>query len=380
MSRGLYIHIPFCRKACRYCDFYFSVALKQQDVFTAMLLREIELSARELGKEEGGRPRLSSLYIGGGTPSVLSGRNLSDIVKKVEACFQLLPAAERTMECNPDDLNQKKLDNYYKMGFTRLSVGIQSFSDRDLELMRRTHNSAQAIMAIENATSAGFENISIDLIYGIPGQDLSAWRENLFLARDLPVQHISAYHLSFEEGTVFDYWRKKGRIRACGDEVSESFYLEMRALLLEAGFEHYEISNFSLARKRSEHNQLYWSGRPYLGLGPSAHAYDGQKRSWNPASVKKYIEGLQQGRLIRFEEQLSLQDYYHDYLITSLRTSRGMDPGYIVRQFDTRIARHFTRETAMLKSRGLLLQEEDRLRIAPEKWLLTDLVLRSLFL
>ena len=239
--KGIYIHIPFCRKACRYCDFYFSVSLHYMDEFVDSLVEEIRIK----GEQDPGNT-LDTLYLGGGTPSVLSDSNIGRILEAIHQHYNFRDSPEWTIECNPDDLDENTLKNLKKNGFNRLSIGIQSFQEKDLLLMRRSHGARQAEASVKKAASAGFDNISMDLIYGIPGQSIREWEENIELSLLLPISHISAYHLTFEPGTVFDHWRKKGRLTPVAEEESLEKYQIMRKALLPAGFKHYELSNFAL--------------------------------------------------------------------------------------------------------------------------------------
>jgi oxygen-independent coproporphyrinogen-3 oxidase len=301
--RGIYIHIPFCRQACRYCDFFFSVSLHYLDEYVDRLVEEIGHRSISHGGKE-----LDTLYLGGGTPSVLSKIHLERIVAAVLRFHSFREKPEWTIECNPDDLDERRLKYLRSIGFNRLSIGVQSFHGRDLELMRRSHNAGQAADSVIKASVSGFGNISIDLIYGIPGQSQQEWEENLEKTLSLPISHVSAYHLSFEPGTVFDHWRKKGRLLPVHEEDSVNQYMRLREKLLPAGFEHYELSNFGLAGQCSEHNMIYWSGKSYLGFGPSAHSYDGKARSWNHPSLKGYMEGVAKGGKINEEELLSAEE------------------------------------------------------------------------
>ena len=373
--KGLYLHIPFCRQACRYCDFFFSVSLKYMDPFVDALVRELEQRSVEAGDK-----KLNTLYLGGGTPSLLTPQNLEKLLEVIHRNYSFRSDPEITIECNPDDLSPDYLALLKGFGFNRLSIGIQSFISRDLELMRRSHSSEQAAQCVFDAVEAGFENITIDLIYGIPGQTAEEWENNLKRAISLPVDHISAYHLTFEPGTVFDHWRKKKRLVPVHEEESVKLYGILREQLGDAGFDHYEISNFARDDKRSEHNQIYWSGVPYMGCGPSAHSYDGTRRSWNISSLPKYLEGMDKSLSVQETEELSPEEAYHDYLITSLRTSQGADPEYISQKFGIRISDHFDRESSRLLEGETMLKKEDRLIIPPEKWIIADHILKGLFI
>lgn len=373
---GLYIHIPFCKQACRYCDFYFTVSHQYQDPYTGVLLKELELRASE--QEQGGN--LGSLYFGGGTPSLLSKGNLERILATVKRHYRFSKNPEISIECNPDDLDQSRIDLISELGFNRVSLGIQSFRDEDLTLMRRSHNAAQAEKAVHGLAAAGFDNITVDLIYGIPGQDLSHWEENIRKATELPVNHISAYHLTYEAGTVFDHWRKKGRIKPVYEEDSVAMYRLLREKLTGAGFEHYEISNFAREGWHSRHNQLYWSGRPYLGFGPSAHSFSGKTRLWNVASLKQYMQALEEGLPFSEREELTEKECYHDYIITSLRTSAGADPAVILKRFGEEIQKIFLSRCRSFIKSGRMTERDSRVSIEPDSWLLADHIMRELFL
>jgi len=372
--RGIYVHIPFCRQACRYCDFFFSVSLRYMDEFVDRLVEEITHRSRTFAGTE-----IDTLYLGGGTPSLLTETHLDKIVSATHRFYSFREGAEWTIECNPDDLEPGRLNYLRSIGFNRLSIGVQSFQDRELTFMHRSHNARQAEDSVQLAASSGFGNISIDLIYGIPGSGPGEWEENIDLAISLPVSHLSAYHLTFEPGTVFDHWRKKGRLIPVHEEESVQQYRKLREKLLPAGFEHYELSNFGLAGKMSEHNMIYWSGLPYLGFGPSAHSYDGLRRSWNISSLKGYLERVARGEEIGETEILTMDEQYHDYLITSLRTRWGCDPDHMEMKYGQNYREHFENRTRRFLEDGSLYYKDGRMAIHPDRWLITDHILRELF-
>lgn len=373
--KGIYIHIPFCRQACRYCDFNFSVSLKYMDQFVDALVEEIRIK----GQTNPGRS-LETLYLGGGTPSLLSAVHLEKIISALRAYNTFKEHGEWTIECNPDDLSPGLIKTFQDSGFNRLSIGIQSFHEKDLEIMRRSHNAKQAEASIHLASSGGFDLVSMDLIFGVPGQSLTEWEENINQALSLPISHLSAYHLTFEPGTVFDHWRKKGRLLPVPEEESIEQYRILREKMHGAGFDHYELSNFGREGMVSKHNMLYWSGKSYQGFGPSAHSFDGERRSWNISSLKKYMEFLASGKEINETEKLTSHERYHDYLITSLRTRWGADPDYIEKTFGTRYRRHFEKQAQVFIESGSMSKASGALVIEPGHWMITDHILRTLFI
>jgi oxygen-independent coproporphyrinogen-3 oxidase len=372
---GIYIHVPFCRQACRYCDFYFTVSLKYREAYVAGVLEEMRLRASVSDQEV-----MASLYLGGGTPSLLSDMQLNRLLDGARQYFNITEGAELTVECNPDDLDREKLLSLKKAGVSRLSIGVQSFHTEDLQLLHRSHDAGQAEKALKDAADMGFENITADLIYGIPGQDPVRWESNLKRMFALPPVHLSAYHLSFEEGTVFEHWRKKKRIRAVSDAFSVAMFRMLRQMASSSGFEHYEISNFAREGWRSRHNQLYWSGKTYLGLGPSAHSFHGHKRSWNVASLKHYLDALGRGQLPSEEESLGPRERYHDYLLTSLRTSEGVSRAYISGELGPDFLAHFDREAQEFITKGQLRRQGEHLVIDPDIWITADHIIRELFM
>lgn len=372
---GIYIHVPFCRQACRYCDFYFTVSLKYRDAYVDALLRELADRSGELN----GAP-VSTLYLGGGTPSVLTGEHLGEIMRRVRELFHVDPEAEVTIEANPDDLDDHRLEMLRSAGFNRLSIGVQSFHLHHLELMRRSHNDEQAVDAIVRAAAQGFDNINMDLIYGLPGLTSSEWEHNVRTTMGLPVQHISAYHLTYEPGTVFDHWRRKGRIRELPEDAGIAQYRMLRQITAAQGFEHYEISNFALPGYRSAHNSSYWSGAPYAGFGPSAHSYNGTIRRWNIASLQRYIESTISAGTDFETETLTATDRFHDYLITALRTQEGADLLLIRDQFGDAAAELLLQKAAPFIGTVEMKTEGNRLKMTPEGWLRSDLITQQLML
>jgi oxygen-independent coproporphyrinogen-3 oxidase len=330
---GIYIHVPFCKQRCAYCDFYTEVAPQFIETYIDALVREFYLRKDYLPVAP-----VRSIYFGGGTPSVLSVAHFNRIFNAVSELYKLDEDAEITLEANPDDLTDAYLSEIASLPFERLSIGVQSFDDGDLKRINRRHTSLQAIEAVRNAQKAGFMNISIDLIYGLPGQDLERWKKQLEQAFALKVQHISAYGLTYEEGTKLWRQRAKGEVRATTDETMNEMYQLLLETVKNNGFEAYEISNFAKPGFRSRHNSSYWKQRPYIGLGPSAHSFDGVSRQWNVASIRKYTDALANNSPSFEREELTLFDRYNDYIMVSLRTSEGIDEAYIRLEFGKELA------------------------------------------
>ena len=336
-----------------------------------------ELSLRK-DEIEGGK--LKTLYIGGGTPSVLSRGQVHELLQCVRIHYTLDDDAEITLEANPDDLDMEYLKAIKLAGVNRLSIGIQSFHDSDLNLLNRTHNGRQAILCIENASLAGFDNLNIDLIYGLPGSNLKKWKENLEQATRLLPGHISAYHLSYESGTVLDHRKNKKRIIAIGENESLEQFNMLLDHLEQYGYRHYEISNFALDNYISRHNMAYWTGEKYLGFGPSAHSYYGHSRRWNLDRNAGYIRALQEGKVYYEQEILDKKAQYHDYLITNLRTSRGVDLKFILRKWGKRYYRHFIQHTEAFLRSGKLLKNGNIVILSREGMFISDYIILDLFM
>lgn len=338
---GIYIHIPFCRQKCYYCDFYKTVNTNQTDTFISTLEKETVLRKSYISQE-----KVKTIYFGGGTPSVLTEKQLSAVFKFLHEFFSVVPDAEITFEANPDDLTKEYLQMLKNTGINRLSIGIQSFQNEHLKKMNRRHNAEQAIKSIEIAASVGFSNLSADLIYGLPGLTLQEWESSLQQIFRLPVVHLSAYHLTYHQGTPFYTWLKKGTLR----ELSENESIEQFNLLIDeaekAGFEQYEISNFARNEQYSKHNSAYWSGEKYLGLGPSAHSFNGDSRRWNIAHLDRYIHGIENNSTWFEEEILSENERFNEYILTRLRTKWGISVQEIAKRFGLKYARLVEKEAA----------------------------------
>jgi oxygen-independent coproporphyrinogen-3 oxidase len=316
---GIYVHIPFCRKACHYCNFHFSTSVQLMNGFVEALLKEIELQKHYIAEP------VSTVYFGGGTPSILSVADLRRILEKLHYTFTINPDAEITIEANPDDITSEKAQQWKMLGINRLSIGVQSFYEEDLQWMNRAHNAAQAINSIHTVQQAGFDNLTIDLIYGTPTLSDAHWQKNVQQAINLNISHLSCYALTVEPKTALDKMIKQNKIANVeSDKQARHFELLMQ-WMNEAGYEHYEISNFARPGYRSKHNSSYWQSKPYLGLGPSAHSFNGHSRQWNVANNALYITSLEQNTLQFEVEELTPQQQLNEYIMTSLRTAEGLN-------------------------------------------------------
>lgn len=367
---GIYIHIPFCRKRCHYCDFYKTTDFGHKFRLLKALKKELESRAHELISDE-----INTIYLGGGTPSVLQVQELQDLLNIIRENYTVADDAEITMEANPDDLKLPKLTALRQIGYNRLSMGVQSFSESDLKLMNRRHDVSQAFDSVKWAKQAGFSNISIDLIYGLPNQTLEEWENNVKKAVELDVQHISAYNLTYHEGTVFYDQLKKGHLKELPDELSVQQFEILRKILLEAGFEHYEISNFCKPGFYSRHNSSYWKNKKYLGIGPSAHSFDMTSRRWNVSSMSKYLDGMEQDKSYSESEILSEQDRYNDYIITGMRTIWGVSEEYIQATFSVKFHRQFMKMKQAYFNSGHLIVADKNIALSPEGLFISDKIM-----
>lgn len=367
---GIYLHIPFCRKRCHYCDFFKSTDLSQKARLLEGLRKELESRASELISEE-----INTIYLGGGTPSVLLIDELKDILQTIRQNYKVAPDAEITMEANPDDLSQAILSVLREIGFNRLSMGVQSFSESDLKLMNRRHGVMQAIQSVKWAKTAGFTNISIDLIYGLPNQTLEEWERNVRIAVELDVQHISAYNLTYHEGTVFYDRLKKGILKELPDELSLQQFELLIGILKDAGFEHYEISNFCKPGLYSQHNSSYWKSKKYLGIGPSAHSFDLITRRWNVSSVSGYLDGVENNKPYSESEILTEQDRFNDYIITGLRTIWGISKELIQTEFSDRYLAHFQKIRDKYLSSGHVIENSGIIGLSPVGLFISDQIM-----
>lgn len=365
---GLYIHIPFCESKCIYCDFY-SMANNNHliDKYINALLVEAVLRKNELNSET-----LTTVYLGGGTPSLLSITQLSKIVNGLKKVFDFSEVEEFTIEVNPDDVTAYYIQQAKSLGINRVSMGVQSFNDVDLRFINRRHTAKQATDAIHIIKKAGIDNISIDLIYGIPGQNIEIWKNNVDTAISLSVQHISAYTLMYEEGTRLSVMRSLGKITEVDDDVVAAMYDYLVAQLKSNGYTHYEISNFALPGFHSRHNSSYWNLTPYLGLGVAAHSFDGTVRRYNPSNLKKYLDALGEGNLCVEVEKITKAEKYDEYVMLRLRTADGINADELMHRFDEEYYQFFIEKTKPLVSEGSLINENGRYYIPENHIMISD--------
>ncbi len=366
---GLYLHIPFCKKLCGYCDFFKSVSMKYAPLLPGAMECEMERQRGFFGNAE-----LRTVYFGGGTPTVYPPQTFQRLLDKADELWGLDAVEEITVEANPDDLTEEYLHSLAQTRVDRVSIGVQSFVDRDLRFMNRRHDAARAVECVKAAQREGFHNITIDLIYGLPEMSMAEWRDNIRRALELGVQHISAYHLSIEDGTMFS---RRG-VGTVPEERSEEEYLLLHEMLAKAGYEHYEISNFALPGFRSKHNSAYWTGVEYLGIGPSAHSFDGHMRRWAVRSVGGYMEGAADGDIYE-QERLDERDLYDECVMLGLRRKEGIDKRIVKARFGEQKLHRLTAAARRFVAEGVLEETEDSLRFVPEKWLVSDGVISELF-
>ena len=372
---GIYLHIPFCKQACNYCNFHFSTSLRQKDDMIAAIRQEIHLQQNYLEGQE-----IRTVYWGGGTPSMLSATELMQIWDSLEKTFPNQDLQEVTFEANPDNLSPAYLKELARTPVNRLSIGIQSFREEDLRYMNRAHNAKEADYAVKAAQDAGFENISIDLIYGTPTMNDKQWKENIQHALDLKVPHISSYALTVEPRTALAHAIEKGKSAEPDNEQAAGQFEILMEALASGGYDHYEISNFALPGKYAVHNTNYWRGSHYLGLGPSAHSFNGKSRQWNIANNPAYLKHLLTDRKLPFElETLSFEDRLNEYLMTSLRTMWGTDLKLLEQQFGSDVAKAILEQSTEYLEKGWMEQQGDKLILTRSGKLLADRIASELF-
>ncbi len=371
---SIYIHIPFCKQACHYCDFHFSTTMGKKEEMITAIISELEMRKAEFENDE-----VSNLYFGGGTPSVLNTAEIEQIIDACYAHYKIQEDPEITLEANPDDLTEQKIRELAASPINRLSIGVQSFYEEDLKLMNRAHNAQEAIDCLR-LTRASFPNSSLDLIYGIPGMSNERWEENIDKALALDLPHISAYALTVEPKTALENFIKKGIVPPVEDEVAQEHHELLIRKMEAAGYENYEFSNFAKPGCHSRNNTAYWQGKKYIGIGPSAHSYDGKRRAWNINNNPKYIKAITAGELPQEVEELSLTDQYNEYVMTRLRTQYGVSLLEIKTQYGERFYNYFLEHAQKHIEQHLLFIEEDRVYVSKKGKFLSDGIASDLFI
>ncbi len=372
---GIYVHIPFCRKACHYCDFHFSTSTQHMEPMAGAIAKELEMRNGELKGEA-----IESLYLGGGTPSLMNAAQLGTIRAAVESHYVVVDNAECTVEANPDDLHPAKLESLLSWGANRLSIGIQTFDEQMLQWMNRSHTVSQSTDCIRDARAAGFKNISIDLIYGLPGLDAVAWKAALEQAIMLDVEHVSAYCLTVEPKTVLGHRVKKGTEQPVDEEAAATQFRMMVELLAAAGFAQYEVSNFAKAGFHSRHNSAYWEGKPFMGAGPSAHSLTGGRRSWNVANNAAYLRSIREGLLPLTAEEPGPYDRYNEWIMTGLRMARGIDLSIARERFNVDMEHRFGVYLSGLTANGLAAREASQLKLTTRGLFMADGIAAEMFI
>ncbi len=372
---GIYIHIPFCKQACNYCNFHFSTSLSQKEKLLDAMQKEIALNRSYLGDAV-----VETIYLGGGTPSLLSAEELKRLFGALETTFPNQHLKEATLEANPDDIDRKYLQALKSTPVNRFSIGIQSFRDDDLQFMHRAHNAGEADYAIKAAQDAGFDNISIDLIYGTPGLSDAGWEKNIAYAQMLHIPHISAYALTLESGTALAYSVKAGKARSPDQQQAADQFEILMEEMEAGGYEHYEISNFAKGGKYAVHNTNYWRGNSYLGIGPSAHSFNGVSRQWNVANNALYIKSLLAEHKLAFEkESLSPINQLNEYIMTSLRTMWGLNLQHTGARFGVEFQKALSAKAEVFISQGQMLEKDDTLILSRQGKLFADAIASEMF-
>lgn len=371
---GLYVHIPFCEAKCIYCDFY-SMAKANHliDKYIDALLTEAELRKKEINSAP-----LLTVYLGGGTPSLLNSAQLTKLIIGLRSVFDFSKVQEFTIEVNPDDVTSDYIKQAVSLGINRVSMGVQSFINRDLQFINRRHSAEEATEAIHTIYSSGINNISIDLIYGIPGQTFEDWTKNVDTALSLPIKHISAYSLMYEGGTRLSVMRSLAKIQEMSEEDVMAMYGYLVKNLKSNGYVHYEISNFALPGFQSRHNSNYWNLTPYLGLGAAAHSFDGAARRFNPSNLKLYLDSLSEGIPVVEKESITNEEKYDEYVMLRLRTSEGISTKDLLFRFGNEFYNHFIIKASPMVGTGNLVYEKGQIFIPEEHVLISDSIICEL--
>ncbi len=370
---GIYIHIPFCKQRCNYCAFYSTTLYNIREKYVDALCKEIVMR-----KEYAACAAIETIYFGGGTPSTLTMEQLQRICDTIYTTYEISPTPEVTIECNPDDLTPDFLAQLKELPFNRISMGVQSFNDTQLKRLGRRHNADKARQAVRNARKAGYDNISIDLIFALPGSTITEWEHDLESAIALRPDHLSAYNLTYEEGTLLHRALERGDFSELSEEENIEQFQMLIAKLKEAGYRHYEISNFALPGRESRHNSSYWNDTPYIGCGAAAHSYNGTSRQWNIADIREYIKGIENNNPNFEIEELTEEERYNDTILTRLRTAKGIPLKWMKEKFNDRLNRYLQQMAEKEITLGNLKEEEGHLSLTEKGIFISDAVIREL--
>ena len=370
---GIYLHIPFCKKACHYCNFHFSTSMRYADDMVKAIQQELRL------RKHDAKLPVETIYFGGGTPSVLSPAQLRLLLDEVKSSFSVVVDPEITLEANPDDLSPDYIHGLKNLGFNRLSIGVQSFLDDELTLMNRAHNGTQALSSIEHAKKE-FDNVSIDLLFGNPNTTLDDWKRNLDYALQIEVPHISSYALTLEPKTALKRFVDKGVVSLLDEKVVEAQFHHLVDTLTQASYDHYELSSFGKPGYHSQNNKGYWQGKTYLGIGPSAHGFDGNKRYWNVSNNASYMQQIAKGELPQTIEKLSVIDRFNESIMIGLRASWGVSLQTMENDLGLRYRQHLENQAKRFVDEGLLHYENNALKTTPKGAFLADGISADLFL
>lgn len=372
---GIYIHIPYCKKKCIYCDFYFKINADDMHDMISCIIKEL-VSRKNYLKSSS----VKTIYFGGGTPSILTKHDTNTILKTIYDNYKVCEKLEITLEANPDDLNRKKIADFFNIGVNRLSIGVQSFKDDDLIFLNRNHSRTDAIRSIKIAQEIGYKNISVDLMYGLPKQSLKDWEDNLNLLFDLNIQHLSAYMLTLEKKTKLFEYVKKNKVKMIDDLTIINQYYRLLSIAKKNNFVQYEISNFSKNNTLSKHNTSYWQNKLFLGVGPSAHSFDYKSRRWNIASNKKYIEKLNNNNIYFKEEVLTISQKFNEYILTNLRTKWGININTIKSRFGGKYASHTKKMIQKWSEKNYIKENNETVILTDEGSVFADKIISDLFL
>ena len=370
---GIYIHIPFCKQRCNYCAFYSSTLYNIKEEYTNAVCQELRMR-----KEYTGNDTIATIYFGGGTPSTLSAEKLHKICDTIYSTYNIAETPEVTIECNPDDLTPQFLEQLRRLPFNRISMGVQSFNDTQLKRLGRRHTAEGARQAVANARAAGYSNISIDLMFAFPGSTAEDWQHDLESAIKLKPEHLSAYNLMYEEGTPLYRALQRGDFEELSEDENVTQFRMLITAMKNAGYRHYEISNFALPGRESRHNSSYWNDTPYIGCGAAAHSYNGTSREWNIADIKAYIEGINSGKRNFEIEHLTEEEHYNDTILTRLRTAEGLPLKWMKEKFSKKLNTYMLRAAEKEVALGNLKEEGENLSLTEKGIFISDAVIREL--